>query len=751
MKHNQANNDHHHHHQYYYGLIYKQFCTKKVGLLALIFLVILTTVPIYHPCIKYSSFFSITSSSSLLAGGVDDDDLDDIKIESSSTHKCDIFSGEWVPNPEAPYYTNDTCWAIHEHQNCMKYGRPDSEFIKWKWKPDACNLPVFNPAQFLELVRDKSLAFVGDSVARNQMQSLICLLSRVEYPIDESYTSNEQYKRWKYTTYNFTLATYWTPHLVKAQKTETEGPTKTGLFNLYLDELDEAWTAQMEDFDYIILSGGQWFYTPMVFYENHKIIGCHFCQLPNVTNLGMYYGYRRAMRTALKAINGLKNYKGVTYLRTFAPSHFEGGLWNQGGNCVRTVPFKNNETVLEGPSMEFYMIQVEEFRNAEREGRKRGLKFRMLDTTQAMLLRPDGHPSKYGHSANVTMYNDCVHWCLPGPIDTWNDFLLEMIKTERLRSADENLRFSDRKLLYLSSTFRFLSLALTITLLCLLSPQLFSFFSSSSSSLPWLKSHMFSFSSFRNKCSIFRGNWVYNPDKRPFYTNFTCPEIYDQQNCMKFGRPDSEFLKWSWKPAGSTCDDLPSFDAAQFLELVKGKSIAFVGDSVARNQMQSLLCLLATVEYPTNVSYKSTDTKFRRWLAFRTAFKALLGLEKFKGEVILRTLSPAHFENGEWNKGGECKRTEPVLRSEMKLSWFEKELYLGQIEELRVVESEGKKKGVRFRVMDVTEAMVARPDGHPNHFGHWPHENVTIADCVHWCLPGPIDTWNEFLFQMLKA
>jgi len=27
---------------------------------------------------------------------------------------------------------------------------------------------------------------------------------------------------------------------------------------------------------------------------------------------------------------------------------------------------------------------------------------------------------------------------------------------------------------------------------------------------------------------------------------------------------------------------------------------------------------------------------------------------------------------------------------------------------------------------------------------------VTIADCVHWCLPGPVDTWNEFLLQMLK-
>ncbi|KAK6128765.1 hypothetical protein DH2020_037471 [Rehmannia glutinosa] len=32
---------------------------------------------------------------------------------------------EWVPNPEGPYYTNDTCNAIQEHQNCLKFGRPD--------------------------------------------------------------------------------------------------------------------------------------------------------------------------------------------------------------------------------------------------------------------------------------------------------------------------------------------------------------------------------------------------------------------------------------------------------------------------------------------------------------------------------------------------------------------------------------------------------------------------------------------------
>lgn len=103
---------------------------------------------------------------------------EDIKI-TDDREKCDIFNGEWVPNPDAPYYTNTSCWAIHEHQNCMKYGRPDSDFMKWKWKPYGCDLPVLNPFQFLDIVRGKSLAIVGDSVGRNQLQSIICLLSRV--------------------------------------------------------------------------------------------------------------------------------------------------------------------------------------------------------------------------------------------------------------------------------------------------------------------------------------------------------------------------------------------------------------------------------------------------------------------------------------------------------------------------------------------------------------------------------------------
>ena len=148
--------------------------SPKIVLLVIFTLVFLTVFP-YYPLLRYRLY--PLNNSSIEPPALYDSNDDLISIESNE--KCDIFSGEWIPNPDAPYYTNTTCWAIHEHQNCMKYGRPDSDFMKWRWKPHGCKLPIFNPAQFLEVVRGKSLAFVGDSVGRNQMQSLICLLSRV--------------------------------------------------------------------------------------------------------------------------------------------------------------------------------------------------------------------------------------------------------------------------------------------------------------------------------------------------------------------------------------------------------------------------------------------------------------------------------------------------------------------------------------------------------------------------------------------
>ncbi|KAL3616289.1 hypothetical protein CASFOL_039679 [Castilleja foliolosa] len=215
----------------------------------------------------------------------------------------------------------------------------------------------------------------------------------------------------------------------------SDGPTHTGLFNLYLDEPDKKWSTQIDGFDYVILSSDHWFTRTAVYYERRRVSGCRYCQIPGIADLPMMYGYRRAFRTTFRAINGREKFNGVAFLRTFALSHFENGIWNEGGDCVRRRPFRSNETIMEGVNLDSYMVQLEEFRAAQRLGKK---KFRLM---LAMLLRPDGHPSRYGHwpTENLTLYNDCVHWCLPGPIDTWADFLAHMIKMEARRIYKEKI------------------------------------------------------------------------------------------------------------------------------------------------------------------------------------------------------------------------------------------------------------------------------------------------------------------------
>ncbi|XP_031096071.1 protein trichome birefringence-like 19 [Ipomoea triloba] len=343
--------------------------------------------------------------------------------------RCDIFKGNWVPYPEGPYYTNKSKCVIEDRQNCMKFGRPDSEFMKWRWQPDECDLPMFDAGRFLEVVRGKTLAFVGDSVARNQMQSLVCLLASVADPVDVSYVTNTKFRRWLYKDYNFTIQALWSPHLVKSRDVDPNGTSANSLMSLYLDEPDSAWADHVQEADIVIISAAQWFFRPFLYHKRGRLIGCHKCTQTNTTKLTNFFGYRMAFRTAFKTLSRIAKPRGLVILRTFSPSHFENGDWDKGGNCVRTKPFVKSEVKVEGYVLEMYLIQIQEFRAAQR--RRGTVKLRLLDTTEAMILRPDGHPNHYGHWAyqNITVA-DCVHWCLPGPVDTWNQLLLQILKTE---------------------------------------------------------------------------------------------------------------------------------------------------------------------------------------------------------------------------------------------------------------------------------------------------------------------------------
>ena len=66
-------------------------------------------------------------------------------------------------------------------------------------------------------------------------------------------------------------------------------------------------------------------------------------------------------------------------------------------------------------------------------------RLKLLDITLLANIRADGHPNSYrefqpfGKNHKKPIQNDCLHWCLPGPIDTWNDLLVESLRSEIYR------------------------------------------------------------------------------------------------------------------------------------------------------------------------------------------------------------------------------------------------------------------------------------------------------------------------------
>ncbi|KAG8081531.1 hypothetical protein GUJ93_ZPchr1043g33313 [Zizania palustris] len=357
---------------------------------------------------------------------------------------CEDARGEWVRDPgAAPYYTNATCAFIQDYQNCMKHGRPSMEFLRWRWRPgggEGCEpLGRFDAARFFRLLRGKSMLFVGDSLASSHVTSLMCVLSQVEAPARSR--DADGFEHWRFPAHGFAVSYFWTPFQVQWRLTrgppEAVGPDRQGeVFagpnDLHLDEPDERWTSAAKGHDYVVLSASHWFARPAVYYRHGRVVGCHDCAASNATALKPWHAQRAAFRTVLRALTQLDGFNGTAILRTVAPTHYENGGWFDGGDCTSTRPLDSDDTAeMVETESQFYRAQLEEFTAAAAAApmRSNGVRLRLMDVTRMMLLRPDGHPDRYGHGAGEHdgFDIDCLHWCLPGPIDVWNDLLLQIL------------------------------------------------------------------------------------------------------------------------------------------------------------------------------------------------------------------------------------------------------------------------------------------------------------------------------------
>lgn len=355
--------------------------------------------------------------------------------ESAYEIPCDYTNGKWVRDKLGPLYNGTSCGTIKDGQNCISHGRSDLGYLYWRWKPDKCQLPRFEPKTFLQILRNKNLAFVGDSMARNQLESLLCMLATVSTP-DLVYRDGEdnKFRRWHFPSHNISVSIHWSPFLVRGIEKSNSGPNYN---KLYLDYVDERWAGDMDRMDMIVLSIGHWFLHPAVFYEGDSVLGCHYCPGLNHTEVGFYEVFGKAFRTTLKTIAERRGANGNpidVIVTTFSPSHFEGD-WDKAGACPKTRPFKEGEKLLGGMDADMRRVEVEEVDAAKANTEQfPGFRVEALDVTKLSLMRPDGHPGPYMHpfpfanGVKDRVQNDCVHWCLPGPVDTWNQILLEVMK-----------------------------------------------------------------------------------------------------------------------------------------------------------------------------------------------------------------------------------------------------------------------------------------------------------------------------------
>lgn len=63
-------------------------------------------------------------------------------IHANQTN-CALFVGTWVQDDSYPIYQSSNCPIIDPQFNCKLFGRPDSDYLRYRWRPLNCDLPRY--------------------------------------------------------------------------------------------------------------------------------------------------------------------------------------------------------------------------------------------------------------------------------------------------------------------------------------------------------------------------------------------------------------------------------------------------------------------------------------------------------------------------------------------------------------------------------------------------------------------------------
>ncbi|KAG9133347.1 hypothetical protein Leryth_021486 [Lithospermum erythrorhizon] len=356
------------------------------------------------------------------------DDADNVignltAIPTNRGEACNYARGTWVTDNRQILYSGSGCkqW-LSEMWACRLTQRTDFSYEGYRWQPENCDMPEFEGSEFLEKMRGKILSFVGDSLGRQQFQSLMCMITGgLDNPEVEDVGYNYglgippgavRPNGWAYLfpITNTTILYYWSASLCGIEPINATDPDTE--YAMHLDRPPGFLQTFIDQFNVVVLNTGHHWNrgkvnaNRWVMYVNGKPLHDRkLAQIGNAKNLTVH-SIARWLDSQIPLHPDLK-----VFFRTISPRHFFHGEWNSGGSCDNTIPLTRGSEVRQHESSDPVIAEA-----------VKGTKVSLLDITALSELRDEGHISHYSIKASEGI-NDCLHWCLPGIPDTWNEIL----------------------------------------------------------------------------------------------------------------------------------------------------------------------------------------------------------------------------------------------------------------------------------------------------------------------------------------